>query len=213
MVAPLDLAVLVYDHVVPKVVKAELVVGAICDVAAIGPLLLLGAHAYKAEAHGEPHEVEDTGHHLSLVLRKVLVDGDDVHALARQAVKIRGQGQGEGLALAGLHLGYAALVEYHAALDLHREKPLAQHPVHGLPAGGEGLGEDIVKVLAILKALSEPGGLALEPIVREPPIFLLKPQHLVHQGLDTLEFLFAVVAEKLCKEIICHISFPFFMSR
>ncbi len=162
VVAPLDLALLIGDHVVPQIVKAHLVVGAIGDVAGIGGLLGLRVHACDGQAHSEAHKVEDSCHHLPLVLGQVLVDRDNMHPFAREGVEVGGQGQGKGFALAGFHLSDAALVQDNAALNLHREQALGEHPVHGLPAGCESLGEDVVQGLALLQQLAEAGGLGLE---------------------------------------------------
>ena len=186
IVAPLHLALLVGDHVVPQVVKAHLVVGAVGDVAGVSRLLLLGGHAVEGQAHGHPHKVEHPGHHLALVLGQVLVDRDHMDALPRQGVEISGQGQGEGLALTGLHLGDAALVQDDAALHLHREQPDGEHPGHGLPAGGKGVGEDIVQGLALFQPPLEKAGLGLQLLIAQLLIFVFQAQHLVHQGLDAL---------------------------
>src|SRR5690606_21706225 len=49
---------------------------------------------------------------------EVVVDGDDVHALAGDAVEVAGQAGDQGLASTGLHLGDAALVQDDGAQDL-----------------------------------------------------------------------------------------------
>ena len=61
------------------------------------------------------------------VLGQVVVDGDDVHALAVEGVEV-GRGGGQGLALTGLHLGDVAEVQCRAALDLDVVVPLADDP-------------------------------------------------------------------------------------
>ncbi|KAK0329033.1 hypothetical protein LTR94_038399, partial [Friedmanniomyces endolithicus] len=48
----------------------------------------------------------------------IVVDGDDVHALAGQGVEIDGRYGNEGLALAGAHFCDAAFIEDHAAGEL-----------------------------------------------------------------------------------------------
>jgi hypothetical protein len=59
-------------------------------------------------------------------LREVVVDRDDVHALAGQRVQVGGQRRDQRLALAGLHLGDLAVVQHHAAEQLHVEVAHAQ---------------------------------------------------------------------------------------
>ena len=209
--APLDFVLLVGHHVVPQVVKAHLIVGAVGDVAGIGGLLLLGGHPCHGKAHGQAHKVEHTGHHLPLVLGQVFVDGDHVDALAGEGVQIGGQGQGEGFAFTSLHLADAALVQDDATLDLHREQPNGEHPVHGLPAGSKGVGEDVVQGSPPCKPFLQDAGLRLQFLVAHFSVFVFQPQHLVHQGLDAFEFPFAVVAKQLCQNVVCHKSImPFF---
>ena len=92
----------------------------------------------------------DLAHPLAVALGQVVVDRDDVDAPAGQRVQIGGQGGHQGLALAGLHLGDAALVQHDAAHQLHPVGAHAQHPVRGLPHGGKGLRQDVVQRLAVL---------------------------------------------------------------
>ena len=118
--------------------------------ASIGGLLVRAHHAVDDQAHGQAHEAVDLAHPLAVALGQVVVDGDDVDALAGQGVEVGGQGGHQGLAFAGLHLGDAALVKDDAADELHPVGAHAQHPPGGLPAGGKGLGQDVVQGLAVL---------------------------------------------------------------
>ena len=200
--APLDQLLGIDGHVVPQVVKAELVVGAVGDVGGVGVLLGLSHHPVDDQAHGEAHEAVHLAHPLRVALGQVVVDGDDVHALAGQGVQVGGQGGHQGLALAGLHLGDAALVQDDAADDLHRVGTHAQHPPVGLPAGGEGLGQDVVQGLSILEALFEFTGLGLELVVAEGLVLLLQGQDLVHQRHDGLDLPLGAGAEDLLNTFI-----------
>ena len=73
--------------------------------------------------------------------------------------EVGGQGADQGLALAGLHLGDAALVQDHAAQDLDVEMALAEHPAGGLAHRGVGLGHEVVEGFPVGQALAELGGL------------------------------------------------------
>ncbi len=115
-------------HVVAQVVEAELVVGAVGDVAGVGLAALVGAHLRQDHPDRQAEEVVDAAHHLRLVLREVVVDGDDVDALARQGVEVRRQHRDQGLALTGLHLGDVAEVERRGPHDLDVEGAQAEHP-------------------------------------------------------------------------------------
>ena len=100
------------------------------------------------EAHAEAHEAVDLAHPLAVAPGEVVVDRDDVDALAGDGVQVGRQDGDEGLALAGLHLRDAALVEDDAAYELDAEGLHAQHAPGGLAHGGEGLRQHVVQVLA-----------------------------------------------------------------
>ena len=142
-------------HVVAEVVEAELVVGAVGDVARVGDPPLVGPHLGKDHADGEPEEVVHAAHPLGLELGQVVVDGDDVDALALEGVEVGGQGGDQGLALTGLHLGDVAEVQCRATHDLDVEVALAEHPAGGLAHGGERLGHEVVEALALGQPLPE----------------------------------------------------------
>jgi hypothetical protein len=91
-------------------------------------------------ADAQAQEVVDPAHPLGVVLGEVVVDGDDVHAVAGDRVQVRRQRRHQGLALTGAHLGDVAQVQRGAAHDLHVEVTLAEDPLRRLAHGGEGLG-------------------------------------------------------------------------
>ena len=145
VVAALHAILEVELHVVAQVVEAELVVGAVGDVGSVGGAALVVVEVVDDDADGEAEELVDLAHPLGVALGQVVVDGDDVDAVAGEGVEIAGEGGDEGFAFAGLHLGDLALVEDHAADELHVE---VAH-LHGAPAGladdGEGLGKNLVE--------------------------------------------------------------------
>ena len=213
--APLHQLIGVDGHVVPQVVEAELVVGAVGHVGGIGPPLLLLAHPMDDQPHGQTQELVHLAHPLALVLGQVIVHGDDVHALPRQGVEVGGQGGHQGFPLAGLHLGDAALVEDDAADELHPVGPLAQHPHGRLPHGGEGLRENAVQRLAAGKAGFELVRLGPELAVAEGAVLLLQRLDLVHRGGERLDLPLGAGAEYFCKQThsLCVLSLPFIYSK
>ena len=141
---------LVGDHVVAQVIKAEFIVGAVSNVRAIGGLALRGLHVVHDEPDAQAQEAVHLAHPLALELCQIVVDGDDVHAPARQRVQYGRKGCGQGLALAGLHLGDAALVQHDRAHQLHVEGALAQHAHRRLAGERVGLRQKIVQRCAVL---------------------------------------------------------------
>ncbi len=109
----------------------------------------------------------DAAHQLGLVARQVVVDRDDVHALAGDGVEVGGGGRDEGLALTGLHLGDVAEVEGGATHELHVEVAEAEGALRRLAHGGERLGQQVVERLAGGVALAEGDGLVAQLVVGE----------------------------------------------
>ena len=145
-VAALDLLGELELHVVAEVVEAELVVGAVGDVGAVGgAALAVVGEVVDDDADGEAEEAVDLAHPFGVALGEVVVDGDDVDAVAGEGVEIAGEGGDEGLAFAGLHLGDFAGVEDHAADHLDVEVAHADDADAGLADDGEGFGEKVVE--------------------------------------------------------------------
>ncbi len=111
-------------HVVAQIVETEFVVGAVGDVGGVGlpAFLVLEAMHDHADAHAE--ERVDLAHPFGVATGQIVVDGDDVHALAGERVEIDGQSGDQRLAFAGAHLGDRALVQHEASDELDVEVAL-----------------------------------------------------------------------------------------
>ncbi len=142
-------------HIVAQIVEAELVVGAVGDVAAIGVGALLVRYVVDDDADAHAEEAIDPAHPLGVAAGEIVVDGDDMDAAAAQRVEIDGERRDQRLALAGAHLGDRALVQDHAADELHVEMPLAEHALGRLADRGEGRDEQIVEPSAVLQRFAE----------------------------------------------------------
>ena len=92
-----------------------------------------------------PEKLVDGAHPGGVALGQIVVDGDDMHALAGERVEIDGERGDQRLAFAGLHFGDAAVIQHHAADQLHVEMALADGALGGFAHGGEGLGDQIVE--------------------------------------------------------------------
>lgn len=121
-------------------------------------------------------------HPLRIAFGQVVVDRDDVHALAGQRVEVGGKHAGQGLALTGLHLRDIAEVQRRTAHHLDVEVTLAQHPPGGFAGHRERLGQQVVEVFAAVDAFTELVGLGSQFGVRQ----LLD---VVGQGIDIVSHL------------------------
>ena len=93
----------------------------------------------------QAEEVVDPAHPFGVAAGQVVVDGDDMHALAGERVQVGGERRHQRLALAGPHLGDAAFVQHHAADQLDVEVALAEHALGGLAHRREGRHQDVVE--------------------------------------------------------------------
>ncbi len=154
-------------HVVAQVVEAELVVLPVADVRAVGRALLVVGLLVDDGADAQAHEVVQLAHPLGVACGQVVVDRDQVHALAFERVEVDGQRGDERLAFARLHLGDGALVQHHAADELHVVVPHLEHAPAGLAADGKGFNQDVVEARAVVELLLELRRLGLQLGVAE----------------------------------------------
>ena len=99
-----------------------------------------------------PEELVDLAHPGRVASGQVVVDGDDVDALALEGVQVHGQGRDQGLTFAGLHLGDPAEVQSSAAHELDVEMSLADGPLGRLADDRERLHQEVVQVLPVGQA-------------------------------------------------------------
>ena len=136
-------------QLVAEEVEAELLAGAVGDVAGVGGAAGGVGLAGLDAADGQAEQLVDRRVPVGVALGEVVVDGDDVDALALQGVEVRRQGGDQGLALAGLHLGDAAVVDRRAADELDVVVPLLDRPLGRLADQGERLDEQAVERVAL----------------------------------------------------------------
>ena len=152
-------------------------------------------NAGEDEADLEAEEAVDATHPLGVEAGQVVVDGDEVDALAAEPVEVGRQRRHEGLALARLHLGHPAEVQRRAAHQLDVEVALADDPLGGLAGDGERLDGDVVEVGAVGQALAELGGLGLQLLVGQALELGLEGVDVRHHALQRLELLALAGAE------------------
>ena len=162
IVPALDEAFERHGHVVAQVVEAELGVGAVDHVGRIGLAALVKRHHVLdvGGAHAErfPHRLRPLG----VALGEVVVDRDQVRALAGEGVQVERLHRDEGLSLARLHLGDVALVQDDPAHLLHVEEADVHGALERLADRGEGLEDELAHRLAVLDPLPELDRLARE---------------------------------------------------
>src|SRR6266540_3470675 len=166
-VTALDGAVERDGHVVAQVVEAELGIRPVRDVGRVGLFPLRERHHVLDVGDRHTEALVDAAVPLGVALGEVVVDGDEVDALALERVQVEREAGDERLALARLHLGDVALVEDDSAHQLDVEHPLARFAQARLPDGGERLEEQVLERLAVLQSLPELGRLGAQLLVGE----------------------------------------------
>ena len=132
-------------HVVAQVVEPELVVGAVGDVRRIRRLLGRVLHLRQVDADRHPEKAVDAAHPVRVALREVVVDRDEVDAVAGEGVQVDRQRGDERLAFARAHLRDLAVMERHPADQLDVEMAHLKHALARLAHDGEGLGQERVE--------------------------------------------------------------------
>ncbi|MFK4608031.1 hypothetical protein ABIF57_007483 [Bradyrhizobium diazoefficiens] len=203
-VRPLDHVLEPVLHVVAQIVEAVFVVGAVGDVAGIGRLALGIVETVDDHARGHAEEAVDLAHPAGVAAGEIIVDGDDVDALAGERVEIDRKRRHQRLAFAGLHLGDVALVQHHAADQLDVEMALAERALGGLAHGREGRHQQVIERLALGELLLEVGRAGLELLVGELDELGLQRVDRVDAGLISLHPPVVGGAEKLAGERADH---------
>ena len=84
-------------------------------------------------------------HPLRVALGQIVVDRDHVDAAPAERVEINRQGRDQGFAFAGLHFRDRALMQHHAADQLHVEVAHVEYAAAGLAHHGESFHQNFVQ--------------------------------------------------------------------
>ena len=203
VVAALDAVLERVGHVVAQVVEAELRVGAVDDVAGVLALPRRVVVALLDRGDADPERVVDRLHPFGVAAGEVVVDGDEVDAVAGQRVEEDGEGRGQRLALARLHLGDRALVQDHAADQLHVVVALADRAPRRLAGQRKGLGQQVVERLAVGGPLAQVVGLLAQLGVLEQLHLRLDPVDRLGALLVALELAPLADAQRARDHVPC----------
>ena len=185
------------DHVVPQIIESELIVRHISDITVICGAALIVVHAVQHYAHGESEEFMYFTHPLGVTLCQIVVDRDDVDALAFQCVQICRQRRHKGLTFTGLHLGNTSLVQDDSSDQLNSVVSHAKRSRCALPHDRICLRQDVIQRLAVFQPLLELPCLSAQFLIAQS--LHLWPERLdtVHDRIDPLQLILAVGSENL----------------
>ena len=190
-------AVFVNRHVVTQIVKTKLVVCAVGNVCIVHRLALIRRNGMNNQSNRQAEEAVNLAHPLTISFCQIVVDGDNVHALARNGIQICRQRCHKRFAFTGFHFRNTALMQHNAADDLYAVMAHAEHAPCSLSHGGKCFRQQIIQRLAFLIALSEFVGLSAQLRVCQLLVFLLQRIDLVRNRTDALELMVTVCAKNL----------------
>eukprot|EP00959_Pyramimonas_sp_CCMP1952_P461660 9481955-Pyramimonas_sp.AAC.1 len=119
-------------QVVTQVIETKLAVGDVGDVIQVRRSAGFLRHALLHQTNLESEKTVHLSHDLSITARQVVVHRHHVHALAAESVEVCRETSHQCLSLTSPHLGDLALVQDHAAHELHVERPQPQHTLRCL---------------------------------------------------------------------------------
>ncbi|MND35728.1 hypothetical protein D3C80_263720 [compost metagenome] len=154
-------------HVVAQIIEAEFVVRRVGDVAGIGLAALVVVQPVNNDAGGEAEEAVKPAHGGGVALGKVVVDGNDMHALAGERVEVDRKRCHQRLAFTRLHFGDGAAVQDHTARQLHVEGTHVENTARCFAGHGKSRDQQVVQRLAVCQLLAELGGLGRQRFVGE----------------------------------------------
>ena len=164
-------------HIVAEVIEAQLVVRRIGDVAVIGVAALRLIKVRDDDPGCQAQEAIDGAHPFGVARREIVVDRDDMDALAFERVEVAGQSRHQRLAFTRRHFGDLAAVEDDAADHLHVEMAHAERADRRLAHRRKGFGQDVVERLAGREPVAECLRLCLQSGIVER----------LHRGLERVD--------------------------
>ena len=187
-------------HIVAQIIETVLIVRAEGHITAIRIFARGEIEVVLDESHRQPEELVKMPHPLAVTLGQILVDRDHMDALACQRVQIHGQRRHQRLAFARFHLGDLALVQAHAADELHVEMAHAQNTTRCLAANREGFRQNIVQRLALGEPLLEFIRMRSQRRIRQILQIRFHRVDLFDGLLHALDFFIVVVTQKALQE-------------
>ena len=134
-------------HVVAQIVKTKFVIGSVGDIGVIGFLALFIGQTGNNHATGQAKEVIQLSHPSRVTLGQIVVDRNDMHALAFKGIEHNRQCGNKCLTFTGLHFGNLALVQSHGSKELHIIMSHAKDTTTCLPHQRKNLRQYIIESL------------------------------------------------------------------
>ena len=199
---------LVDHHIVTQVVKTKLIVRHVGDVAVVRLPALLRLHIVQDNANLESQELMYLSHPLRITLSQIVIDRDNMHALALQCVQIRREQTGLRLTFTGSHLGDPSLMQDDTTDQLYPVMLCIQNPARRLTHYRVGFHQKVVQRLSICQSFLKFLCLISELLITQLDHLRTERFDLVDQPLDPLDLSFAVCSKHFLYYTHSSASFP-----
>ena len=154
-------------HIVPQVIKPQLVIRGIGDIGGIGLALFTIRLARINNPCCHPKRGEHLAHPFGVAFGEIVVDGHDMNAFTRQRVQIGRESRDKGFTLTRFHFRNIALMQEDATHQLHIKGPQTQGPFRGFAAIGESLGQQVIQRCTTRYFFAKFIGFGDDPLIRE----------------------------------------------
>jgi len=200
--------VLVELHVIAKIIKAEFVVGSICDIAIVGLFPFRIVHAMDNHANGKAQKLIDPPHPFGVPPGEIVIHSNKVCTLARQSIQIKRKGCGQGLSFTRFHLSDFSPMEHNTAYQLNVKMPHSQHPHRGLSYGGKCLREKFIQGLPSGHSFLELGCFFLKLPIGKGLKLRFQPVDLINQRGHSLKLPFVLTTKNAFYDFPYHDFLP-----
>ena len=186
---------LVNNHIIPQVVKSQLVVCHISNIAVISCAAFRLIHAVQHNAHSKPKEFVYFSHPFSVTFCQIIIDSDDMNAVPFQSVQICRKSRHKSLSFSCLHLGNSSLMKNNSADQLYSVVTHAQTPEGRFADSRIRFRQKIIQRFSFFQAFLKFSCLSSEFFIRQRLHLRLQCLYPVYNGIDSLQFIFTVGSE------------------
>ncbi len=148
-------------HVIAQVIEAEFVIGAVGDIGGVGAAPLIVVDAVYDDAGRQAEELIQLAHPCRITRGQIVIDGDHMHATSGQRIQIDRQGSHQRFTFTGFHFRNLALMQDHAADELHVVMAHTEYAFRCLATNSKGFRQQVIQRFALFQALFEFAGFGL----------------------------------------------------
>ncbi len=147
----LDHVIFAQHHIVPEIIKAELIIGAMDHITQVLLFLISLVHAVLQQSHLQPQKSIDRTHPLAVPFGQVVIYRYHMGAFTHDGIQIYRKGGCKGLSFTGLHLGYLSFEEYCPSHYLDIKMPHIDNAPGSFPDHGKCFRHKVFRTLSVFE--------------------------------------------------------------